>query len=52
MGGQGQPGQLPVAVYTGPDGLAGQGRAALADEEGFPRRGHRRPLLEPRLDEA
>lgn len=34
MGGQGQPGHFAVAAHGRPDGLAGQGRAALADEEG------------------
>ena len=51
MGGQGEPGQLPVVAHGGPDGAAIERRAALADEEGFPRRGHRRPCLQPRLDE-
>ncbi len=52
MGGQGQIGHFAITADSGPDRLAGQRRAALANEEGFPRRVHRRPLFQPRLDEA
>ena len=51
MGGQGEPGPFAIAADGGPDGAAIERRAALADEEGIPRRSHRRPCLEPRLDE-
>lgn len=52
MGGQGQPGEFSIVAHGRPDGLAGQRGAALADEEGLPRRSHRRPLLEPGFDGA
>lgn len=51
MGGQGQPGPFAIAADGGPDGAAIERRAPFADEEGFPRRSHRRPCLQPRLDE-
>jgi len=51
MGGQGEPGQLPVVAHGGPDGATIERRAPFADEEDFPRRGHCCPCLQPRLDE-
>ncbi len=51
MGGQGEPGPFAIAADGGPDGAAIERRAAFADEEGLPRRGHRRPFFQPCLDE-
>jgi hypothetical protein len=51
VSGQGQPGEFPIAADGRPDGFAIERPAPFADEEGFPRRVHGRPLFQPRFDQ-
>jgi hypothetical protein len=51
MGGQGQPGQLPIAADRRPSRAAVEWPAPFADEEIIRYRFHGFPLLESRLDE-